>query len=373
MPRRGENIYKRRDGRWEARYLAKRNEDGRAVYRSVYANTYLEVKEKREIARQSVGSEEKKETGYRFSYVLDKWLAYNSGCLKKQTIAKYRHCIEKHILPELGEIAVEELCADTINQFYCHKLEHGGKDGCELSRNYVRTMSIIISSALQYAVSEGWREPLRGQILRPKIENKKIHVMSRKEQMQLENMLGNRPSGAALAVYISLHAGLRIGEICALRWNDIDFAEGLMYVNSSVVRINEEHHVILKVDAPKSETSMRVIPLSEHLLDVLKEERRHASSVYVVAGVRQKEFMNPRTLENRYKKILRQSGLEDMTFHTLRHTFATRCVESGMDTKSLSEILGHSKVNITLDTYVHSSLELKRNAVKRLDDMLFWS
>ena len=140
-----------------------------------------------------------------------------------------------------------------------------------------------------------------------------------------------------------------------------------MHVNSSVVRINEDHHVIMKIDVPKSETSVRVIPLPDQLLDVLKKAQTQATSSFVVANENNSEFINPRTMENRYKSFLKESGLASKPYHTLRHTFATQCIESGMDTKSLSEMLGHSKVNITLDTYVHSSLELKRNAIQRLE------
>lgn len=369
MSRHGDSIFKRKDGRWEARYLVERKADGKAVYRSIYAKTYRDVREKRDLAIQMGEITQKKNETLNFSYILEQWLICNEGRLKKQTVVKYRYCMEKHILPELGMVPMEKLCPDMINQFYQQKLTHGGKDGQELSGNYVRIMSIILSSALKFAVNQGWCEPLRGQILKPKTENKKAAVMQRKEQLQLEHTLGPYPTGAALAVYLSLYAGLRIGEVCALKWSDIDFDEKLLYVNGTVVRINEDHHTLLKIDVPKSNTSRRVIPLTEQLCTVLEKEQKRSFSSYVVAKENQKDFMNPRTLENNYKNLLRQSGLDSMPYHTLRHTFATRCMECGVDTKSLSEMLGHSKVNITLDIYVHSSLEVKRNAIRRLKDI----
>ena len=171
-----------------------------------------------------------------------------------------------------------------------------------------------------------------------------------------------------LGVYISLYTGLRIGEICALSWEDIDLSNGLLYVRHTLSRVlceeNGKRRTVLIIDQPKTQSSLRKIPINSDLLRILNEMYPKAESRYVVSN--QASFVSPRTYEYRYCKILQESGIHHINYHALRHTFATRCIEVGVDIKSLSEILGHSNVSITLNTYVHSSMDLKRSQLEKL-------
>lgn len=369
MARRGENIFKRKDGRWEARYVSGKNEFGRTRYASVYGKSYREVKEKREKASsRQKQSETLKSSKYTFGEILDLWLSWKRVKLKEQTYRKYLYCIEKHIIPELGKIEIFDFDANMVNNFLLKKLSCGRLDGeGGLSKNYVRTMSIIIHSAVKYGVSEELCPPMKGQIYKPKSEKRDIIVLRKEEQELLERQITGNLTGENLAVYLSLHTGLRIGEVCALQWKNIDFKGNVMHVSESIVRINKDSTMSLRVGSTKSETSNRLIPITDSVAAALKEEKQRSSSPFIVSMNGSTTFMNPRTLENRYKALLKRSGLALIPYHSLRHTFATRCMECGVDVKSLSEILGHAGVNITLDIYVHPSMELKRSCMEKLE------
>lgn len=214
MARRGENIFKRKDGRWEARYVSGKNEFGKTRYASVYGKSYREVKEKREKASsRQKQSETLKSSKYTFGEILDLWLSWKRVKLKEQTYRKYLYCIEKHIIPELGKIEIFDFDANMVNNFLLKKLSCGRLDGeGGLSKNYVRTMSIIIHSAVKYGVSEELCPPMKGQIYKPKSEKRDIIVLRKEEQELLERQITGNLTGENLAVYLSLHTGLRIGD-----------------------------------------------------------------------------------------------------------------------------------------------------------------
>lgn len=174
----------------------------------------------------------------------------------------------------------------------------------------------------------------------------------------------------ALGVLISLNTGLRVGEVCALAWEDVDFDEEILHIRHTVSRVqatgsNRKTRLIL--DAPKTKASRREIPISTFLFPALLEAHSKTVSRFVVSG--KSDFANPRTFELQYHKLLAQSGVPQLNYHALRHTFATRCIEAGVDMKSLSEILGHGSVSITLETYVHSSIQLKRAQLEKLKQL----
>lgn len=369
MARHGENIFKRKDGRWEARYQARSGTDGRVVYRSVYGKTYKEAKEKRSRLLEKT-AELLPEKMICFGDVLTMWLQDNQVHLKQQSCQKYRFCIEQHIRPAFGHVALENIDATKINLFLYEKLSFGRLDGGGgLSKNYVRIMSIIINSALAYAAAEGYGIPLKRHIYKPGSERKRIAVLTVSEQKRLESTISGNLSGGNLAVYLSLHTGLRLGEVCALRWANVDFQEQLIHVVGTVIRLDSANGVQLQIDSPKTASSERSIPLTTAVAAVLERERTQSQSEFVITGRAPDTFMNPRTLEYQFHAVLRQSELPPVPFHTLRHTFATRCISYGMDMKSLSEILGHSSVSITLNTYIHPSDELKRSGMERADEI----
>lgn len=367
MARRGESIYKRKDGRWEARYAYGKNEQGKTVYRSVYGKSYSEVKNKRIQALKAADTYKPALEAVPFSQILTAWLDSNRIRIKEQSYQKYRSCIEKHILPEMGRVDIHQITAQHINALLHHKLVCGRLDGKGgLSKSYVRMMSVIITSALNYAASMGMPLQRMGKINRPPLERPSVSVLRQREQQILERYIEKNLSGANLAVYLSLHTGMRLSEICALRWANVDLDAKNLHIVASVVRLNFETHAELQIGSTKTVSSYRVLPLSETLSAILKSEQLRNNSEYVIKPCKKGGFMNPRTLEYQFKKILADCGLPNIPFHALRHTFATRWIENGMDIKSLSEILGHANVSITLGIYVHSSDELKRSGMEKM-------
>lgn len=369
MSRRGENIRKRKDGRWEGRYKIGIKENGDTKYSSVYGRTYSECKSKLENEKISTLEGIKTSSArLRFKDVLLLWLSINQIRIKKSTEAKYKNMIETHILPELGNIYVSDLNSNIINIFLDKKLKHGkvsGKGG--LSPSYVKTIAVIIESALKYAQSEGYCLPLNSPILKPSIKKKELKILTPATQEVFEKILLKNTDETKLGIFIVLQTGLRLGEICALIWDDIDFKSKTINVKNTITRVRcdkGETKSKLIIDTAKTESSIRKIPISSVLMPVLMKMHESAVSKYVVSNTNR--FVSTRTFEYRYKSLLHKYGICEINFHALRHTFATRCIEAGVDVKSLSEILGHSNVSITLNTYVHPSMEVKRTQIEKL-------
>lgn len=374
MSKKGENIRKRKDGRWEGRVRVYNELTAKRSYKSIYGKTYREVKERiclyhaSPAPSPSVSPASSGKSGTRtFAEILYLWLSTNRIRLKGGTINKYQYIIDKHIVPTLGAIEIRYLTADRINTFLFHELEEGRLDGeGGLSPSYVRTIMLVIKAAHQYAVERNLCPPLSGSIYKPSIPKKDLQILNKVQQKHLENHLLHEPPSIVAGIYLSLHAGLRIGEICALSWTDVDMENKLLHVRHTIACVPDPakgHKLIL--DTPKTKASFRDIPISSTLYNMLAQCRQSAVSTYVISNSRN-HFMNPRTFEYQFHQVLRRASLDDINFHALRHTFATRCIEVGVDVKTLSEILGHSNAAITLNTYVHSSMDLKRLQIEKL-------
>ena len=226
-------------------------------------------------------------------------------------------------------------------------------------------MAVIIEAALDYAVKEGFCQPLKNEIIKPCKSKKDITVLSPEEQINYENSLKAEASNTALGVMIVLYTGLRIGEICALHWNDIDIKNDLIHVNHTVSRVlstDGKHKTKLVLSTPKTTASKRIIPIPSGLKTILQNVSD--KNGFVVSST--DSFMDTRTFDYRFKRLLKTKALKNIHFHVLRHTFATSCLQYGMDVKTLSEILGHSSATITLNTYVHSSMKNKREQLEKV-------
>lgn len=368
MPRRGENIHKRKDGRWEGRYIKSRSPDGKAKYGSIYCKSYSETKRKLTEINAQKQKDALPETDKVMAYreVLILWLESSRLKLKPQTYAKYKSMIENHIIPKLGCQNITNINSIIINTFITEKSESGRIDnGGGLSASSVKTLIFIIGSSLKFAASQGFCKPVAGEIYKPPKAKKTINVFNKTEVAILESYLLRQTDCRALGVLFSLYSGLRIGELCALQWNDIDFDNLLIHISHTVSRIaveGEKKKTKLVLGDTKTFSSDRIIPISAKLQTLLEKRR---SRGFVIPGTSY-PYTDPRTMENYFLRCLSECGIRKANFHVLRHTFATRCIESGMDVKSLSEILGHSSVDITLNIYVHSSIESKR---RQLDAM----
>lgn len=371
MARRGENIRKRKDGRWEGRYKSSIKPDGKSKYISVYGKSYTEVKNK--LSEIKNGLYCFKSSPYiekNFGDVLMLWLKSNRIKLKGSTENKYKYMIEKHIKPQLGGRRISTVTASVINDFLLEKKRQGRLDGGGgLAASYVKTMAIIIESAIKFAAAEGFCKPLNNQILKPPGVKKEPEILSLSAQKHFECSVGDSVNETITGIYIGLYAGLRIGEVCALSWNDIDFASQIICVRHTVSRVekcdsNCGKGSVLIIDTPKTNASIREIPIPSILLHILMRMKEFSVSEYVIST--HSGFLSTRTFDYRYKKVLRELGIPVVNFHAFRHTFATRCIEVGMDIKSLSQILGHANVSTTLNTYVHPSMDTIRRKIEKL-------
>lgn len=368
MSRRGDHIHKRKDGRWEGRYKFGIKENGTVAYRSVYGKTYAECRDKLEKYSLKNLSPNTKYKEYKFSEVLRSWLNANHIRLKGSTINKYQYMIESHILPELGNRRVSTITSSVVNEFLARKLKDGQLNGSgSLSAAYVKTISIIIDAALKYANAEGMCSQLKNPIYKPSISKKELKILTPDDQLYFEKILIAEKSKVSLGTIIALHTGMRIGEVCALMWDDIDLENNIIHVRHTIARVKSmdgDNKTKLIIDTPKTISSKRDIPISSSLKPILMAAINNKKSMFVVSD--NDSFVGTRTFEYRYKQMLKRNNIREFNFHTIRHTFATRCVEVGVDIKTLSEILGHSNVSTTLNTYVHPSMEIKRNQIEKL-------
>lgn len=382
MPRRGENIRKRKDGRWEGRIIIGYDLSGKARYRSVYGHSYQEVKEKKNLLAISGRNEGYSSSGQgkgnlrlTFAQVMEEWLDSRKDSIKTSTYTQYSFMLNKYILPELGAQPLFSLSSDMLNEFLKNKLYSGRTDGKGgLSPKTVADIRSIVLQGISYAGERKYPCAVDTKIFYPKTRQPNIDVLTKAEQNKLEQTLFQSSDPIRLGIMIALYGGLRIGEVCALQWGDFNYTAGTVQVSKTLIRIKDltrdsGRKTKVIIDKPKTEHSNRIIPLPSFLLEFMRQEAK-GENCYVLTGTA--EYVEPRLCLKQYKQVLEQAGLPPFTFHALRHTFATRCVESGFEIKALSEILGHSNVSTTLQRYVHPSIECKREQMERLEKLSVW-
>ena len=374
MPRRGENIYKRKDGRWEGRYIKQYDQNHKAKYGYVYANNYKEVKNKLIEAKQTPTN--KTNSVHTVSFIAKMWLNEIQVQTKHSTYVKYSNITNNHIIPDIGLYRVNDLKTEQIRNLVDNKLKKGklnGKGG--LSPKSVKDIISVMKLILQYAENLGIDSHCNLELIKIKSPNKRITTFRNAEQIQLIRYLLNDIDCTKLGVLICIFTGMRIGEICALKFEDISIQNKVINITKTMQRVQNLSDIAKKktdiiITSPKSESSQREIPIPDFILNLI-QQMDFMPKDYILTGC-SNSFVEPRTLQNRFKVYLKECGLKNMTFHQLRHSFATCCVELGFEVKSLSEILGHSSVNITLNRYVHSSLELKRDNINKLQEALIY-
>lgn len=373
MSRKGENIYKRKDGRWEGRYIKSRDKLGKAKYGYVYGKSYREAKQKQRDAIILLENSLSKESGEgipyksKFKTVSYAWISSVQPQIKQSTFNKYRNLLNSYILPYLGDINIHELSVDKLYECCNRLLQKGNKYGKGLSPKTVSDVLSLIRRIIFYADSLGYNITCSGKEFSIKQPSKEINVLTLSEQDKLCQYIVHNQNERNLGILLCLFTGLRIGEVCALKWEDISLEAGTIYVHQNIQRIQIEGSTDRKtavvITTPKSQCSIRTIPIPAFMNSLLRKANITRRG-YLLTG--EKKYVEPRTLENHFRKILSAASIRPVNFHVLRHTFATRCIEVGFDIKSLSEILGHANVNITLDRYVHPSLELKKENMERL-------
>lgn len=374
MARKGENIYKRKDGRWEGRYVKTRTENKIIQYGFVYAQSYREVKSK---IRQILVVGEKDEGILlvdTFQKVAEEWLDSIRVQIKESSYAKYSSMVRNHIIPQLGNIPLSKLTVDQLEGFVNEQLASGKKNGEQLSPKTVKDIFSIIKLILDWASRQKHMMICQPERVRIKARERDVEILSLGCQKQLEGYLLPLNDRISDGILLSLYTGIRVGELCALKWENILLEEGILQIRYTLQRIpnidfKEGDSVAKKTKvirtSPKSSCSNRDIPLPDFILQRLKKIHKVSKDAYFLTGSHT-SWIEPRCMNNYYKRILRQCGIAESKYHILRHTFATRCIEKNFDVKALSEILGHASVNITLNRYVHVSMDQKRKNMNML-------
>lgn len=300
-----------------------------------------------------------------FSEVAAQWKADKKQYVKKSTYATYCLLIQSYLIPELG--ALEDIGEEEVQCLVNRKLAAG------LSQKTVRDTLVVLKMILRYGAKHGLMEMHQIDVVFPtERERRDVEVLTITNQRQLMTYVKEHFSFLNLGILMCLNAGLRIGEVCALQWDDIDIATGVIRVRKTIQRIymadGEKKYTELVMDKPKTRNSIREIPMARDLLLLVRPLKRIVrGDFYVLSNAA--EPMEPRTYRSYFNRLLRQLGLPKMRFHGLRHSFATRCIESKCDYKTVSVLLGHSNISTTLNLYVHPNMEQKRKCIETVGKM----
>lgn len=368
MSRRGENIYKRKDGRWEGRYVRGYRSDGSIHYGYVYAYTYKEVRKVLLPLKQKEVSNKKRGCLAipTMTVWLREWLLARREELKPSTYATYQYKLQRYVLPFIGDKELSELTEETLRS-----LVVDWQKEYELSASTIKSIFQVLQKALVAAFKKGYLlEDICENIVLPKQKKQKVRALSPKEQANLEKTASKDTAG--LPTLIALHTGLRIGEISALTWDNIDLENRKLYVQNTYQRITSSEEdgkkTSLILGETKTTSSQRCVPLSRRLVRALKKWRKNNHSHYLFTS--NGRPVEPRLLNYHFKRIANKAALTTIHFHQLRHTFATRCMEAQADIVSISTLLGHASAKTTLDIYVDSMFEQREKIINNMEQLL---
>lgn len=389
MPRKGLNISKYKKGKydyWRGRYEKGIDKRGRMVYGEIYAKSYEEAEERLVKIQNEINSntfiEPNKIT---VSQWLDRWLkTYKNNSLTQSTYISYKGIIENHITPVIGEIRLQSLTLDMLQDFFNKKaVEVNKRTKKPLSVKTLKNMKTMLVTAFKQAIISDiiHRNPAE-YITLPKAEKREMRVLTREEQRRLIDYVKGSDSRFKVLIFIALCTGMREGEISALTWNDIDFDRGVITVNKTLMRVQKKdgNGTEIKITPPKSQKSDRVIPMQMVLITELKKHYTRIAAEKLLAGSAYNKkmyvvcnelggYIEPRQIQKIFKGFTAAVSLEDVNFHALRHTFATRAVESGIDIKTLSTFLGHADIQTTLNRYAHTTDEHAKYEIEKMSGL----
>ena len=366
MSRHGENIYKRRDGRYEGRYVVGKTATGKTRFGYIYGYQYTEVRN--ELLRKKAGQLKKEEHAVRCCGILlrdwiGRWLGNELlGSVKESSYQTYLRQINVHLLPALGRLPLSEVTSAVVHGFVTQM------EGAGFAHSTVKGALRLLNAALRSAQEEGLilKNPCRKIHVQPK-EAAEQRVLNRSEQDALRSAAMNQND---LPTLLSLYTGMRLGEVCALKWSDIDWEKKTITVRRTAQRTasmenREGRRTLLMIGSPKSKRSHRILPVPDFLLALLKKSCPAADADAYIFG-RPDRAAEPRTMQRHFQQLTRALGLSGVHFHTLRHSFATRLMELGVDIQTISALLGHQSAKTTLDFYGHSLSEQQLYAVSLL-------
>lgn len=294
------------------------------------------------------------------------WLLEKKDYIKESTYANYSNNIFNHIIPKLGNYYLNELNHKVIQDFLLELSKNGRKDNTGgLAEKTIKDITIIIKGSIKKGINEDKIKHIELTFNYPK-DNKenKLYVLTKREQNKITNYVLENINSRNIGLLISLYSGIRIGELCALRWEDVDFKKNCLTINKTIQRvyIKDKDKNISKIiiTTPKTKNANREIPINKDFLEILKKvksDKKH----YILTG--NEKYIEPRTYRKYFNKVLDKLKIKHFNFHSLRHTFATNCISLGVDYKTVSELLGHANVNITLNLYVHPRYSQKKKCI----------
>lgn len=358
MARKGESIFKRKDGRYEARYIKGYDINNKIIYGYIYGKTYTEIKRKKQEKISNIKRTIVKCPNDSIDSFIERWLVQKKIEVKESTFSNYYGIIEKHIRPYFKHYKVKQLSEEAVSKFILSKIEE------KLSSKTIKDIGIILRQLLKFM-------NLDIKVTTPKVQKHDIKILKKEDKYTIINYIKSYPSRDTFGILLALFMGLRIGEVCALKVKCIDIENQRIYVQNTVERVKNfepgTKKTKLIIDTPKSVKGKRIIPIPLDILDFVSEMKKQYTDENNFIVTNGKKLVDPRGYYYRYKKILEKLGFGNYDFHTLRHTFATDCVSVGCDAKTLTELLGHADVKISLSVYVHPSENLKKAYVNKLN------
>lgn len=368
MARHGENIHKRKDGRWEGRYIKARTPDKRIHWGYVYGTTYADVKQILVRKKAEYGLYQLTDTRLTFAKFAEIWLRSVKCGLKESTYAHYRYTLHKYILPILGVLQISALEEQRLEQALQQIITPpDGRQHKALSFSSARECLSMVQRICKYAAHLKVLRPMELSVRLPQEKSQSTTPLSAVEQNRLRTYVLSSPTPRKLGLLFGMESGLRIGEVCGLKWSDFDLNAGIVQIKRTVSRIScGDGHTKIVVQTPKTRTSRREVPLPKHIVRALKTlQPSYPSDAWFLSGSTVKP-VEPRCYRKSIRAYLKQAAVRQVHPHVLRHTFATTCLQAGCDIKTLSELLGHTSANITLQRYVHSDLTRKRREIQRI-------
>lgn len=301
--------------------------------------------------------------------LLFEWLEnYEKDRVKIRTYSRYKSLIELHLVPAFGDIDIENLSRRQIQNFLLQKKKDGNKrNGKTMSSASTNLMLTVLSMAFEYGINvEICIDNPCLRLKRCPNDCRKAEAFTIEEQRKIECYIAATEDRRLFGIVLGLYSGLRIGELIGLEWNDIDLEKGVIKIDKTVYRDKDDNNIWrVYVDKPKTKSSERIIPLPTHIIEQLKNYKSVAKSNFVVEN-KKGERMSIRSYQFMFERLTEKAGVRKLNFHSLRHTFATRAIECGMDIKTLSEIMGHKNASVTLNRYAHSMMDTKIAMMNKL-------
>lgn len=366
--RRGENIYRRKDGRWEGRYRKGRKANGQVKYGYIYGKTLHEVRMK--LYPLKVRYQTIQNIRGNFCIPLEEWgrqwLRHIQREVKPSTYANYQYKLTKYVFPFIGSYLLNDLTPDTGKEIIRQWSSYGLKGS-----TMKVTLRILCQCLNQAKKLEYLKENPFSSIKTPKEKKKRIRALTQKEQRGLEKAALKEGGVRGLPTYLALYTGLRIGEIAALCWSDIDFERNILQVSNTYQRLalsDGVHKTQLIYSSAKTEAAVRIVPFGAKLRKLLLRLKKKTNSSYVFSC--NSRPVEPRLLTYHFHRLREKAGITGIHFHQLRHTFATRCLEAQGDILSLSAMLGHTSTQLTLDTYADSMIEQRMQVIYQMEKII---